>query len=506
MNVDFFNFSKRSNSTAQPAASGATTLPCELKEQTSMIAPTLVIKAVPVAWSPIWNYAQISTFQRYYFIKDWRWMNGVWECDMVCDALASFKTEIGNLSEYVLRSSAESDGLIVDTAYITKTEVHTNLQQLPEFYVRSATAGFYVVGIIGKESTATQGAITYYQMTPAEMARLRAYLLSDTFLTDQGLVQLADFIPADATKVIYNPYQYIVSCLWFPFADTAIPAAFKTAVSTIDFGWWNTGTGFTAYRIHDTVPVYSHSEDVSMISHPQASTRGKYLNHSPFTSRILRMCPFGEVRLPDEYLTDVDKLTIQLDCDFITGEAALLLWAKTTGSSSVTKMLMTRMSAKLGVDIQLAQVGTDYFGAYTQNLSDQNYMFDNTWGQVGQLDLSSMSGAAKTGFSAGVNIGKAEMYKTAALGNYLSAKAPQLLTGGSNGSFLMFAQNNYLCNSFYLLINEDNPQLGRPLCAIKTLNTIPGYIQVRNPDVSMACFEAERLMIIAYLASGFFYE
>ena len=133
-------------------------------------------------------------------------------------------------------------------------------------------------------------------------------------------------------------------------------------------------------------------------------------------------------------------------------------------------------------------------------------MFDNTWGQVGQLDLSSISGAAKSGFNAGVNIGKAEMYKTAALGNYLSAKAPQLLTGGSNGSFLMFAQNNYLCNSFYLLINEDNPQLGRPLCAIKTLNTIPGYIQVRNPDVSMACFEAERLMIIAYLASGFFYE
>ena len=62
----------------------------------------------------------------------------------------------------------QSDGLIEDTAYIAKAQVTTNMQQLPEFYVRAMTAGFYVVGIIGKDSTATQGAITYYQMTPTE--------------------------------------------------------------------------------------------------------------------------------------------------------------------------------------------------------------------------------------------------------------------------------------------------------------------------------------------------
>ena len=504
MNITFYQFAKRSNSTKIVDVSG-TTLTCELKGTTTIFNPSLIIKAVPAAWNPIWNYCYIPDFKRYYFVNNWNWLNGVWECSLVCDVLASFKTEIGNLSEYVMRSSYEYDGWIEDTAYIAKAEVHTQMTMLPEFYVRSMTAGFYIVGIVGKESTATQGAITYYQMTPDQMARLRAYLLSDTFLTDQGLVNLSDFIPADATKVIYNPYQYIVSCQWFPFQPSAIDAAFKDSVSTIDFGWWNTGTGFSAYRLKSNVPAYTRSEDITLQQHPQIS-RGQYLNHAPYTSRVLRMTPFGEVQLPDGYLTSVDKLTIELQCDFITGDGALLLHARTQ-TGSVEKMLMTRMVAKIGVDIQLAQVGTDYLGARTTELQDMAAFINDASGALSNIDLSSYGSAGVTAFAAGANIGMAySIYEVASMNNYLKAKAPQLLTGGSNGSFLMFAQNNYLCNTFYLIVNEDNAQLGKPLCAIRTLNTIPGYILVRNPDVSIACFEVERSLITQFLSNGFFYE
>lgn len=503
MNVTFYKFAKRNNSTKIVNVTG-TSLTCELKGQTSIVSPSLIINSVPAAWNPMWNYCYIPAFDRYYFINNWTWLNGVWECSTICDVLASFKMSIGNMSEYVMRSSAESDGLIEDTAYIAKAQVTTNMQQLPEFYVRAMTAGFYVVGIIGKDSTATQGAITYYQMTPTEMARLREYMLSDTFLTDQGLRNLTDFVPADATKVIYNPYQYIVSCQWFPFPLTAIDASFKTSVSTINFGWWNTGTGFTAYRINANAPVYTRSEDITVPSHPQIA-RGEYLNHAPYTERILRMTPFNEVQIPDQYIESGDHITLELQCDFITGMAALLLYIK--DSNNVIKMLAARQTTKLGVDIQLAQVGADFLGARTEFINQKAGLVEGIKGSLSKVDLSSywaMVGSA--GMALGESLIQKDIYDINSMNSYMKAAAPQLLTSGSNGSMLLFAQNNYICTTFYIITDEDNAQLGKPLCKIRTLNTIPGYITVMNPDVSLPCFEAERSLIIQFLTSGFFYE
>ena len=219
------------------------------------------------------------------------------------------------------------------------------------------------------------------------------------------------------------------------------------------------------------------------------------------------MSPFSEVQLPDAYFDSGDKLRLNFQCEFISGMGNLELHAVHANGDTVTeRMFITRLTQKIGVDIQLAQVGTDYFGAYTQNLSDSNYEWDHSWGQLGSVDLSSYSGAARSGWNIGANIAKADAYKTAAMGNYLKAKAPQLLTAGSNGSLLSLAQNNYLCETFYIAVDDDPAQLGKPLCKVKTLNTLPGYIVVRNPDVSLACFEVERSLIIEFLSNGFFYE
>ena len=503
MNITFYQFAKRTNSTKIVNVSG-TTLSCELKGAATIFNPGLIIKAVPNNWSPIWNYCYIPAFSRYYFVNNWNWLNGVWECSLICDVLASFKTEIGNMSEYIMRSSYESDGRIEDSAYIAKAEVTTNMTAIPDFFVRTMTAGFYVIGIIGKESTATQGAITYYQMSADQMARLRAYMLSDTFLADNGLTNLTDFIPADATKVVYNPYQYIVSCQWFPLAMNAIGSDYKTSVSTIDFGWWNTGTGFSAYRISANAPYYTRSENISLTSHPQIS-RGEYLNHAPYTSRIIRFSPFSEVQLPDEYLDSGNHITLEFQCDFITGIGNLLVHAR--DSNNVELMLITRLSQKIGVDIQLAQVGTDYLGTQTTVVRDNAGFIGDVAGALSNIDLSSFESAALSGFSSGIQAGISyKVYEASALNNYLKAKAPQLLTSGSNGSFIGLAQNNYLCSTFYKIVDEDNPQLGRPLCKIRTISNIPGFIMVRNPDVSLACFEVERSLITQFLQSGFFYE
>ena len=98
MNIIFYQFAKRNNSTKIVNTTG-TTLTCQLKAETDMINPVLEINGVPAAWNPIWNYCYIAAFSRYYFINNWRWMNGIWACECAVDVLASWKTDIGNLSE-----------------------------------------------------------------------------------------------------------------------------------------------------------------------------------------------------------------------------------------------------------------------------------------------------------------------------------------------------------------------------------------------------------------------
>ena len=509
MNITFYQFSKRNNSTKIVNVTG-TTYNCRLKDHTDMINPVLVINGVPAAWNPIWNYCSIPTFDRYYFINNWRWINGLWECACTVDALASWKTEIGNMEEYVQRSSYECNGRIIDTAYPTIVRPDVIPQLLDSVYARALSGGFYVIGIISKEATATQGAITYYQMDGDQFARLRAYMLSDNFLQQQGLVNLADFIPADATKVIYNPYQYIASCQWFPFPMSAIPASFKDSVSVISFGWWNTGTGFSAYRIKPNCPAYEINIYKSWETHTYyGGPEKEYLNYAPYSIRILRMQPFGELQIPDDSFVAGDYVNIQLLVDLISGIGVMEVYSSDyVDGARHRKVLLARETQQISVEIQLAQIGRDYFGANAaayKSTVTQTGMITSAVNSFANVDPSNPM-TLLNAFNAGTEIGKLMEYQTVAIGDYMKAAAPQMLTSGSNGSLASYTANNYIVNMFYRTVENDNAQLGRPLYAKKVLNTIPGYMMIQSPDVSLPCTENEKAMISQYMTSGFFFE
>ena len=108
MNVYLFGFQKKENSTAQPDTKDGTLVSVQLKENTSVTNPVLILN-LQSGGSPInpslYNYAYIPSFMRYYYISDWVYLNGVWECSCNVDVLASNKSVIGNMSTYVLRSA-----------------------------------------------------------------------------------------------------------------------------------------------------------------------------------------------------------------------------------------------------------------------------------------------------------------------------------------------------------------------------------------------------------------
>lgn len=125
MSVDFHvwskgQFTKRKNSTKRPNDTG-TIINCYLKDDCGALTPVIVYQPTTTAQNPSdWNYAYIGSFDRYYFVNDWVYNNGLWYAYLSCDVLASYKTQIGASTQYVVRSSATFDTNIVDLLYPTK--------------------------------------------------------------------------------------------------------------------------------------------------------------------------------------------------------------------------------------------------------------------------------------------------------------------------------------------------------------------------------------------------
>ena len=84
--------------------------------------------------------------------------------------------------------------------------------------------------------------------------------------------------------------------------------------------------------------------------------------------------------------------------------------------------------------------------------------------------------------------------------------APQVLSSGHNGSMVDYKQTAYLCSTFNIVTDNDNTRLGSPLCKIRTIKNIPGYIVVMNPSVDINCTDPERTAIANYMSAGFYYE
>ena len=83
---------------------------------------------------------------------------------------------------------------------------------------------------------------------------------------------------------------------------------------------------------------------------------------------------------------------------------------------------------------------------------------------------------------------------------------PQVETSGSNGSFLSADYSTHCITQFFKIVDEDITHRGRPLCEVRTINTLSGFILCAEGDVEISCLDEERNMIKKYLTSGFFWE
>lgn len=467
MQATFYQFAKRTNSTKRP--SGGQGLGIDLKAPCNIINPE--IKIATQSDPSGYNYCYLPTFSRYYWIKNWTYSDGLWNASLTVDTLASYRDQIGSATEYVVRSSAKYDGTISDGLYPATAKVQSVTTSFQGGFAETISGGFFVIGFIAKTANSI-GAITYVVMTPGNAKKLSAKLLTDVSYLSIDNSEISD----NLTKVLFNPYQYIVSCNYFPF-DIAILTAHLPLVAKIDVGWWSVDV--PGWILGEDNNNFKKSVSVTVPKHPQAANRGEYCNVAPYTDYTIYLQPFGVIPLDASKMWGAATLSIQYVVDLFTGDSVLRIFTNAL-------QLVYETTAKLGVSVQLSNI---------------NFGIPSGSGGRLQTGIAAAFGGLQAALSGGTlsDVGNGIL-------NAVQATNADVASIGATGSTIAFDMVPYMVARFKIIADDNNEDHGRPLCQRVQLFTIPGFIMVDDPDIALTATAAEIDSVKSYMKNGFFLE
>ena len=506
MQVRFYAFRKRINSTKIPAqkdTEGQLSFfaECVLKDNTSVLAPQIMLIFPGGQLSPSsYNYAYIPDFGRYYFVTDITFSQNRVIYNLQCDVLASFWATLKESTQYVLRSASAKNGKVVDILYPALSEFETGSKAISGWSYNTLANGYYVLGIINS-NTNTYGAISYYVMNNAQFSGLRKALMENY---DYMQINTAE-ISAELQRAIINPFQYIVSCKWFPEKPPTLDA-----VTAITVGSWEFSGG-SAYPLAPS--AYSiHSQNITLPQHTQKS-RGDWLLQSPYTRYAVSYPPFGVVELDNSKIT-TNTITVARRIDYVSGIGVIQI--TTPNSLDTGQTLLYQADCNIGVDIHLSQISvangvlsdiTNVIGSVATSASSAS-----AFGATGALfagGASLITSSLQTNTFKGALTGA---FADAAgqgggIGTAIAAANSSLQTRGTNGSIAAYIEMPGLFWKFSIIAEADPSNLGYPLCAKKKLSTLTGFTTIQTPDVdTVLATQPEIAMIVNYMISGFFIE
>lgn len=490
MNVELFNFSKRFNSTKVPTSgSGTTFTNVQLKDDCSIYTPVLLFAvssfSVPTIAPTLYNYAMIGKFQRNYFIEDWVYRGNVWEAQLSIDVLGTYKTSIGLISTMVERSYTSYDGNLSDSKYpmTTNTQI-TRIAMNNPFYQTVLSNGCFVIGITGEpiyqsDGVTTYGnnigSINYYAIGLHNMQKLCKWLFSDDIWNTSGITDISNGL----FQSMFNPMQYIVSCVWLPIQPFDLSSYNE---QYIKIGYWTTtcyGYPMNTYMYYDTISA-------QIPDHPQIA-RGNYLNFNPYTKVTAYLPVFGSIPVDMSFRTSGSYVGFRLAVDVRSGQAdcrGMIGTQNEIVNSSADASVFYTTSGMFGVPIQLSQALTEVISSNGFSFSDIINPFANFAKSFGAQWLAGKLGADV-------------QYQ----GNY-----PSISSVGSNGSFLVAWQKATMIVEHFKITDEDRAEFGRPLLQVKTINTLSGYVKCVDAHIELPITDKEKKAITEFMNSGFFYE
>lgn len=453
-------FSKLEKSTAQPNTVSWAEYDITLKDGCDLSEPDLNL-SIDYATVSAYNYAEL--FGKYYFIVGRNMIReNLCHLQLSIDVLASYKTEIGAATLYVLRSASAADGTIRDSYYPLRADSTKYHQEQTTGIPGMYGTGVVIVSISG---TSSAGATTLWEMTDTSFKSFVSELY-----TDINGWQLSDIVQKVVQYFGGNPQSLINGAMWFPFAFDVYTAEY------VKIGSWQSSV--IGGVVND--PLYTLGDvTFTLNKHPQAATRGAYLNVSPYTRYTLVLPGCGIIELDSSKLVNQTSITVRRIMDAFSGQVNTKVIADQSGQ------LLAQLNGQIGVPIQIRGV--------------------NNAGQM-------LSGALSSG--AGL-IGGAVTASPVALANAALSGISTAIdsVGGMGTSSNMGSGLAAICGQpisldtiCYDITNSDNTEFGRPLCQNVQISTLSGFTQVSEGYVAIPGPLPEQQKIKSILESGFFYE
>lgn len=512
-NITLFRFNKKSNSTALPSIDG-TTYSCSIKNVDSVLTPVVEISnAKGNNQIPLFNYAYIPAFRRYYWIDDISYTVGTWSISMHCDVLGTYRTDIRNSRQYVARSSSKYDTDIVDNLYLSKVSAaqnefahnfYTNSQYgndyvrvkrssgttgVEKFFNVSFTQGCFMVGIVGDNTAG----VTYYAFSNAGF---KEFINSAMTFTPSDMSDVSNGI----ANAVFNPIQYITSVRWFP-----VSPFYTTTEKDITIGGYTLPTlTYGGYPITADY-IDRFYVDITIPKHPESSVRS-YMNLSPFTELNLYFQPFGCFPIDTTKVYNSSSITCEIAVDYSGGSAIFNVY-KGGGTIWTTEGLLYTMSMDYGVQLPISSLVLDWkAGLGISALSwlksaipEKPSQSENAWSYLPEYARN--------------RLGQGESSNTEVLNKAIditSSALGQLSTVGSAGSFLSYMKNTpELMAWFRTTASEDIDRFGRPLNQMATLVNLTGFCICMNATMVFSSgnpTKEEYNAVIGYLNSGVYLE
>lgn len=468
-------FAKNIESTAQPNTTGWAEHSVTLKNGADISNPRIELQ---VSWEDIKDVNYAVMMNRYYWVIGKNMLReNLCQLSLRVDVLATYKTEIGSSSLYILRSSAASDGTISDNLYPIKAQ----LTPYEDFWPSPPTShkyenGVFVLNIAGSQ---TVGASTLIQLSPPSFRLLiqKLYEALDGF-------SLGDIIPSVVKFFGGNPEKLINSAIWFPTKFTSVVSA-----SDVYIGNWHPGMSIPGYTpitipceiIKDPEQVVDYAS-FTVRKHPQAATRGSYLNLAPYSKYTIYVPGAGAAQLDTSELLNSNAIYCVREVDALTGKMVVTVTSVPIDAQEDVHIL-AKLTGQYGVEFPLKGSNS---GSSVVN---------------GMLTTLGSIGAAIATGGAGIGVAAASI---GTIANAISGATVN--SAGVSGILAELNRPIYFDTSFYEIVDEDNARRGRPLCQITTPATLGGFMIADKGDVVMAGPLPEHEEVKRYLETGFFYE
>lgn len=445
-NIVLYHFSKRKNSTKRPAGQG-TSVSCLLKSDTTFQNPTFKLK---LSLDSALQYNYLQWADHYYFIDSTTSVsNEMVETSASEDVLATYKNEISSYTCFIERSSNQNT-LANDPMYIPTEDWVTQSTIVGE-PVNTFVNGYARNYIL---RTISVGGISTYYITGSQLDSVLSFMYT--------YGSIPDVIDSALTRLLFNPFQYIVDLKWVPIRLSK----FINITDTVKLGYWD--SGINASLINDATCTFSY--DLSLGNPLYADTDFRYYNPS-FSKYSVKLPFLGVIPINPEK-THKGQLVANYQFDAISGMCDVWL---TSGSDEYA-----HYQCQLAIPVQI--------GYATAN--------------IGQL-TTSLINTATSGAS-----GRMGSMVTSGIDAITSVTTPEPNMIGSVGNISAILNNmdansiGYACTS----IDPDGASEGYVDGVTRNIGSMSGFVKCRDASISIAGFAGDQEQVNNYLNSGFYFE